>query len=92
MEYLTPGDRTQPSLSVVTPYLKLRSTRSSHGTDSAKKASSSELKEKLALQKLHLGDGHDFGGEQSGWLRITFFKYREQIDEGLKRIVQALYS
>ncbi|KAL2848396.1 pyridoxal phosphate-dependent transferase [Aspergillus pseudoustus] len=53
---------------------------------------SRELAEKFALRKVHLGIGEDFGSEQPGWFRITFSQKREWLDEGLKRILDAIGS
>ncbi|OKL59590.1 hypothetical protein UA08_05350 [Talaromyces atroroseus] len=74
---------------LLTAYLRRRPRRP-HGEDTA--ASCSELCGKLALRKIHLGNGEDFGSEQPGWFRLTFSQYRDQLDEGLRRIVQVLDS
>ncbi|KAE8388188.1 hypothetical protein BDV23DRAFT_174129 [Aspergillus alliaceus] len=60
--------------------------------ESARWNRSWELADKLALHKAHFGIGADFGSEQPGWFRITFSQHRDQLDEGLKRILQDLYS
>lgn len=72
---------------LLTPYLRARPDTS----ERAKWTSSRELAAKLALYKVHLGSGDDFGSEQLGWFRVTFSQRRDQLDEGLKRIIQAIH-
>lgn len=73
---------------LLTAYLESRPDK----PESPKSKSCRELENKLALYKVHLGRGDDFGTEQPGWFRLTFSQHREQLDEGLKRIIQALHS
>lgn len=78
---------------LLTPYLKNKSYDSSDLSNPTKLASHSrELVKKIASQRLHLGNGDDFGCEKPGWFRITFSQHREQLDEGFKRIVEAITS
>ncbi|KAH8587663.1 putative aspartate aminotransferase [Bisporella sp. PMI_857] len=77
---------------LLTPYLRAQPNHSLDKSEPEKQTGYKKLIQKLAAHKLHLGNGEDFGSEQSGWFRITFSQHREQIDEGLKRIIQTLHS
>ncbi|RAL10798.1 pyridoxal phosphate-dependent aminotransferase [Aspergillus homomorphus CBS 101889] len=77
---------------LLTPYLRIQPGYSPETSDVTTREASGELMQKLNSYKLHLGNGDDFGGEQPGWFRITFSQHREQLDEGLQRIVRALHS
>ncbi|KAL4756202.1 pyridoxal phosphate-dependent aminotransferase [Aspergillus foveolatus] len=77
---------------LLTPYLKLQPASSLDVSESAKAIKNRELLDKLSRFKVHLGVGGDFGSEQAGWFRITFSQSREQLDEGLRRIIDALRS
>lgn len=77
---------------LLTAYLGLQPEGSFNGSESTRRIKSGELVDKLALHKVHLGIGDEFGSEQPGWFRITFSQHREQLDEGLKRIMNALRS
>lgn len=85
-----PRDRTPDSLfgDLLAAYLEFHPEKS----ECDKKSITRELESKLALYKVHLGCGDDFGTEQPGWFRLTFSQHQEQLDEGLRRIVQALRS
>ncbi|KAL4814642.1 pyridoxal phosphate-dependent transferase [Aspergillus spinulosporus] len=77
---------------LLTPYLQLQHAGSFDSSKSAKAIKNRELLDKLSRFRVHLGVGDDFGSEQTGWFRVTFSQSREQLDEGLRRIIDALRS
>jgi bifunctional pyridoxal-dependent enzyme with beta-cystathionase and maltose regulon repressor activities len=50
----------------------------------------SVIMQKLLAKKVFIASGADFGGEEPGWFRIVFTHPRAYLEEGLKRMIEAL--
>lgn len=48
------------------------------------------LNEHLYKYKVFLAAGKSFGSEEAGWFRLTFALRQSYLDEGLRRVVEAL--
>jgi len=48
------------------------------------------IMQKLLAKKVFIASGADFGSEEPGWFRIVFTYPRKYMEEGLKRMVEAL--
>lgn len=48
------------------------------------------IMQKLLAKKVFIALGTDFGGEDPGWFRIVFTHPRAYLEDGLKRMVEAL--
>lgn len=48
------------------------------------------LNEQLYKYKVFLAAGRSFGNEEAGWFRLTFALKQSYLDEGLRRVVEAL--
>jgi 1-aminocyclopropane-1-carboxylate synthase len=61
--------------------------------DSAERAlevADEAIMEKLLAKKVFIASGADFGSEEPGWFRIVFTHPRVYLEEGLKRMIDAL--
>jgi bifunctional pyridoxal-dependent enzyme with beta-cystathionase and maltose regulon repressor activities len=45
---------------------------------------------KLLAKKVFIASGAEFGGEEPGWFRIVFTYPKPYLEEGLKRMIEAL--
>jgi bifunctional pyridoxal-dependent enzyme with beta-cystathionase and maltose regulon repressor activities len=48
------------------------------------------IMQKLLAKKVFIASGADFGSEEPGWFRIVFTYPRTYMEEGLKRMIEAL--
>jgi bifunctional pyridoxal-dependent enzyme with beta-cystathionase and maltose regulon repressor activities len=48
------------------------------------------IMQKLLAKKVFVASGADFGSEEPGWFRIVFTSPRAYMEEGLKRMIEAL--
>jgi bifunctional pyridoxal-dependent enzyme with beta-cystathionase and maltose regulon repressor activities len=48
------------------------------------------IMQKLLAKKVFIASGADFGSEEPGWFRIVFTYPRAYMEEGLKRMIEAL--
>lgn len=48
------------------------------------------IMQKLLAKKVFIANGADFGGEEPGWFRIVFTHPRRYLEEGMKRMIEAL--
>jgi bifunctional pyridoxal-dependent enzyme with beta-cystathionase and maltose regulon repressor activities len=48
------------------------------------------IMQKLLNKKVFIASGAEFGGEEPGWFRIVFTYPRPYLEEGLKRMIEAL--
>ena len=49
-----------------------------------------EINDKLLEKKVYLDSGMTLGAEKEGWWRLTFAQPESYVDEGLKRVLDAL--
>ena len=64
--------------------------RAKHRDDDKQETLTVQIMAALMSRKVFLASGHVFGSEREGWFRIVFSQPREYLEEGLRRIVQAL--
>ncbi|CAI7624278.1 unnamed protein product [Penicillium pancosmium] len=57
-----------------------------------RKATDDEILAKLRNQKVYIAAGYAYASEESGWFRMVFAHPRDVLEEGLKRMLQALAS
>lgn len=57
-----------------------------------RKATDDEILAKLRDQKVYIAAGYAYASEESGWFRMVFAHPRDILEEGLKRMLQALAS
>jgi bifunctional pyridoxal-dependent enzyme with beta-cystathionase and maltose regulon repressor activities len=56
------------------------------------KATDDEILAKLRDQRVYIAAGYAYASEESGWFRMVFAHPRDVLEEGLKRMLQALAS
>jgi 1-aminocyclopropane-1-carboxylate synthase len=59
-------------------------------TNSISKAEDEAIMKRLLAKKVFIASGAEFGGEEHGWFRIVFTHPREYLEEGLRRMIDAM--
>lgn len=57
-----------------------------------KKATDDDILAKLQNHRVYIAAGYAYASEESGWFRLVFAHPRDVLEEGLKRMLQALAS